>query len=303
MEELTLERVRRQIDEVLELQDRYAARILAPKLFARMQLCAERGVEPKGVAKRLSVRVPARPIAEALDGLALQFEFPSAYPDSAALQLRVVPVCGGDGDGGEGGTSIAGADGSGGAGAGTCAGAGAAGAVEALAAKTEASVAEYLVPFIGHECVFAALEFLSDQACELAAAAAAALEPRGQICFALRFNHLLKGPEHKKEKSMVDTAKKQGLQGAIVWGTPGVIILTGCTEADAAEYLSACRAIGKRGEMLMPLHLAAEALESQGLGGLAQQKRGGKLAELNTAGLRASLGGDETLLKTVLGVQ
>ena len=44
-------------------------------------------------------------------------------------------------------------------------------------------------------------------------------------------------------------------------------------------------------------------LEEAGLGGLAQQKRGGKIKDMDTATLRTACGGDESLLKQVLDVR
>eukprot|EP00978_Attheya_sp_CCMP212_P032033 scaffold123288_cov50-Attheya_sp.AAC.2 len=123
-------------------------------------------------------------------------------------------------------------------------------------------------------------------------------------CYIIRYNHLLSGPEHKKEKSMIDAAKKSKLQGGLRWGTPGVVIVVPpSTEEDAKEYGSECRTIGKRPSGVEEVQLPQTGIEEAGLGGLAQQKRGGKLQDLDTAGLRISCGGDDNLLRTVLGVQ
>ena len=61
--------------------------------------------------------------------------------------------------------------------------------------------------------------------------------------------------------------------------------------------------IGKRPDGVESFYLQKDALEEVGLGGLAQQKRGGKLKDMDTATLRAACGGDEELLRNVLGVK
>jgi hypothetical protein len=94
---------------------------------------------------------------------------------------------------------------------------------------------------------------------------------------------------------MIAAAKKSKLQGGLLWGTPGIVVVVPpSTEEDAKEYASECRTIGK-------LWLRQSGLDEAGIGGLAQQKRGGKLQELDTVGLRCGCGGDESLLKQKLG--
>ena len=85
---------------------------------------------------------------------------------------------------------------------------------------------------------------------------------------------------------------------------PGVVLVVPpSTEEDAREYGSDCRNLGKRPDGVEEIWLPRFGIDEAGLDGLAQQKRGGKLRELDTAGLRAACGGDEDLLRTVLGVR
>jgi hypothetical protein len=71
-------------------------------------------------------------------------------------------------------------------------------------------------------------------------------ETLGISLHVLKFNHLLKGPEHKKEKEMMSCGRHY--HGAIYYGTPGLVALCGADEI-AHEYLQSCRSVGKRGEL------------------------------------------------------
>lgn len=98
--------------------------------------------------------------------------------------------------------------------------------------------------------------------------------------------------------------KKARLQGALLWGTPGIVVVVSpSTEDDAKEYGSECRTIGKKPDGVEEIRLPQSGVDDTGIGGLAQQKRGGKLQELDTAGLRNACGGDEDLLRKVLGIR
>ena len=103
---------------------------------------------------------------------------------------------------------------------------------------------------------------------------------------------------------MLDSAKKLKLEGGLLWGTPGIVIcVPPSTEDDVKDYASECRTIGKRPGGVEEIGLPVTGIEESGMGGLAQQKRGGRLKEFDTAGLRIACGGDEDLLRTILGVQ
>lgn len=164
-------------------------------------------------------------------------------------------------------------------------------------------IQKYLESFVGFECVELVLEWVHDNK-DTCCKENKPSDKEGKIeCYVLRYNHLLSGPEHKKEKAMIDTAKKMKLQGGLLWGTPGVVVVVPpSTEEDAREYASDCRSIGKRADGVESVWLPVSGVEEGGLGGLAQMKRGGKLQEMDTGILRGVCGGDEDLLRLVLKV-
>ena len=125
-----------------------------------------------------------------------------------------------------------------------------------------------------------------------------------ELCLVLRYNHLLSGSEHKKEKTMLDLAKKSKLHGGLLWGTPGIVVFVPPTTADEAkEYASECRSIGKRADGVEEIWLPRHGIEEAGLSGMAQLKRGiGKLKQMETATLRLACDGDEGLLRRILGI-
>lgn len=181
-------------------------------------------------------------------------------------------------------------------------------AAEALSKK----LSTYLEQFTGCECIELIIDWLIDNKSTCLSASNVVHSASNNDssnasrveCYILRYNHLLSGPEHKKEKAMVNTAKKGKLQGGLLWGTPGIVVVVPpSTIEDAKEYATDCRDIGKRPDGVESFYLQKDALEEVGLGGLAQQKRGGKLKDMDTATLRAACGGDEELLRNVLGVK
>jgi len=296
----SLEQAERQLNEIVQLKGEYPSLSLAtPVLFERLQACVAAERAPaSAAAKRLCFTVDLADACAVLAQLRLRVTLPHNYPD-AACELAAEHSGGGGGGGGGGGSGAAAA---------AAAAAAAPCSSEALAACA-AKLSSYVASFAGNECVGLALEYAAEQGAALLAAgggggagAGAAAAAEGTTCFVLRFNHLLKGAEHKKEKAMMDAAKKGRRQGAVLWGTPGVVLLTDCGGADAQEYGQECRALGKKPDGPAQFLFPAEGLEAAGVGGLAQQKRGGRLAELDTAGLRVAAGGDEALLKQVLGI-
>ena len=180
----------------------------------------------------------------------------------------------------------------------------------------EKKISTYLESFTGCDCLELIIDWLLDnkETCIESPSSSCWVydkgnnkltPPAGTVeCYILRYNHLLQGPEHKKEKNMVDTAKKSRLQGGIYWGTPGLVILVPpSTIDDAKEYASDCRDIGKRSDVVESMYLPKNGLEEAGLGGLAQQKRGGKLKDMDSSILRLACGGEEDLVRSVLGVK
>ncbi|KAL7552545.1 hypothetical protein ACHAWF_015787, partial [Thalassiosira exigua] len=249
----------------------------APALFDRLERAVGNGSTGSAgqilpVRKRLSIRIRCCELnIDELRALVLEVEFPLEYPSGSACSLRAVNCNGGPPHG-----------------------------------DVSARLLAYVESFSGCECLELILDWISEnKSICLSTNESASNETAGRAeCFVLRYNHLLSGPEHKKEKAMLDAAKKSKLQGGLLWGTPGVVVVVPpSTEEDAREYAAETREIGKRPDGVESLHLPEKGLEEAGLGGLAQQKRGGKLQSMDTATLRIACGGDEPLLRTVLGVR
>ena len=268
---------RRQVEEVTALQlgiFNHAIRITTPALLQRLERCTACSVGDQHalllpVKKCLALDVHCNKLDIELDGLVLQIELPLDYPSNSICRVGST--------------------------------------YEGEACDVGARVSTFLQSFTGCECLETIFEWLSDHrgTCLLSKDSVDEDGREGMAtCFVLRFNHLLQGPEHKKEKSMVDAARKSKLQGGILWGTPGIVVVVPpSTEEDARDYSSDCRDIGKRADGVETMFLPKIGLEEAGLGGLAQQKRGGKIKDMDTATLRTACGGDESLLKQVLDVR
>lgn len=285
-----------ELEDILTAKDglyKDATQIQTPALFNRLQRVRPSSKGQLDVKKCLSFTIDCsvlHPDDNYLSDLMLEFEFPLGYPSDAPCSVKACRRA--DADVKSGGSSAG------------------------YEACTE-SIRQYLEAFAGFECVELVLDWLADSkdtCLESAEGTVTGISNKNEVgstsdmvgkvqCYVLRYNHLLSGPEHKKEKSMVDTAKKLKLQGGLLWGTPGVVVVVPpSTEEDAKEYGSDCRTIGKRPDGVEGLWLPQSGVEEAGLWGLAQQKRGGKLQELDTAGMRIVCGGDEDLLRLVLGV-
>ncbi len=279
----------RQVDEILNLQDQWysdAIAIKTPALLSRLQKISASagGTGSSGilqVKKCLAFDLKCVTLyPDELPDLILSFEFPLDYPSESSCCVKAI-----SGSGSE------------------------------YKSCTDA-IEKYLEAFCGFECVELVMDWLADNknSCldgnnsggnNSSSSTIQKNDIEGMVeCYVLRYNHLLSGPEHKKEKSMLDAAKKARLQGGLLWGTPGVVVVVPpSTEDDAKEYGSDCRTIGKRPDGVDVISLPSASIEEAGLGGLAQQKRGGKLQELDTAKLRIACGGNEDLLRSVLGLQ
>mmetsp|Transcript_74 Transcript_74/g.110 ORF Transcript_74/g.110 Transcript_74/m.110 type:complete len:302 (-) Transcript_74:229-1134(-) len=294
----------RQVEEILTLKDQYykdAIEIKTPQLFNRLSRVGPKSVGRGGatlleVKKCLSFYISCGTLyPDELDDLLLEFTFPLDYPSESTCNVRALSAKAvqnsSDSNENEG--------------------------YESCTRQIE----QYLKSFCGYECVELTLDWVAqnkntcllddnsskrnDHSVEGGSSDNAGDDRLGKVkCYVLRYNHLLEGPEHKKEKAMIDAAKKARLQGGLLWGTPGVVVVVPpTTEDDAKEYASECRTIGKRADGVEEIWLPQVGIDEAGLGGLAQQKRGGKLQELNTVGLRSACGGDEDLLRSVLGVR
>ena len=129
----------------------------------------------------------------------------------------------------------------------------------------------------------------------------------------LKYNHLLLGSEHKKEKAMVSLAKKT-ITGGVCYGTPGLVLLLGADEDFVSSYLSDCRGIGKKGDLVfhgvncfpdISQSKADQEADTEGskcsredvLGG---RRSGGGFLELTTAEVQTCMGGVEVFKQHVL---
>ena len=165
---------------------RHAIEITTPALFHRLETTV--GHERGGtlpVKKCLTIRVRCRELdldLDALAGVVLEITLPSEYPSGATCTVLALnngePVDG-----------------------------------------MSTAMATYLESFSGCECIELVLEWLFDNknTCLLSANPATNATEGKVECYVLRYNHLLAGPEHKKEKAMVDAAKKAKLQGGLLW--------------------------------------------------------------------------------------
>eukprot|EP00588_Corethron_pennatum_P018111 CAMPEP_0194306994 /NCGR_PEP_ID=MMETSP0171-20130528/3916_1 /TAXON_ID=218684 /ORGANISM="Corethron pennatum, Strain L29A3" /LENGTH=299 /DNA_ID=CAMNT_0039058863 /DNA_START=8 /DNA_END=907 /DNA_ORIENTATION=+ len=83
------------------------------------------------------------------------------------------------------------------------------------------------------------------------------------------YHHLLAGKEHQKEKDMVSAAKSMGLVGAILYGTPGIVVIEDETGDGVTSFMKESRKIGKKGDVTLSvqLPLGGEAGSGTGLFG------------------------------------
>ena len=272
----------RQVEELLTLQDnlgKKAIDITTPALFTRLQRIGPNSSSSRklDVKKQLAFDIIFSQIyPNELKDLILSIEFPLDYPSCSTCTVKAINV-----------------------------------SDQSEYKDCSDAIADFIKPFSGCECIEMILDWIvenKDSCLTISSGDGSVMnddsrEGKSQ-CFVLRYNHLFTGPEHKKEKAMVDAAKKAGLQGGILWGTPGIVVVVpDSTEEDAKEYGSECRTIGKRPDGVEEIWLPDNGLETAGMGGLAQQKRGGKLQELDTVGLRKTCENDEDLLRHVLGVK
>ena len=151
--------------------------------------------------------------------------------------------------------------------------------------------------FVGCECIDVVMEWISEHNTTCLSSGTGDTTQDTVECFVLRYNHLLQGAEHKKEKNMVDCAKKSGLKGGILWGTPGIVVIVPpSNEEDAKEYANSCRTLGKRPDGVEAVRFPKVGVLH--LTGMDHKK----LLDLTVPMLRQIAGDDETLLKHVLGV-
>ena len=283
----------RQVEELLTQQETWygcdgAIEVKTPSLFSRLQRIGHHSTSSTSsnnrlleVKKTLAFDIKCSILhPNELSNLIISIEFPLDYPSASTCRVKAAHASHPDRE----------------------------------YTSCTSAIAKYLEAFTGCECVEMVIDWLaehkmtcleeSQSSDDVADGPGVELGQDKIRCFVLRFNHLLSGPEHKKEKAMLDVAKKTKLQGGLLWGTPGIVVVVPPSmEEDAKDYASECRTIGKRADGVEEFLLPQSGIDEAGLGGLAQQKRGGRLQDLDTVALRLACGGDEDLLRFVLGVQ
>jgi hypothetical protein len=219
-----------------------------------------------------------------------QVTWPLLYPDSAPLRVLVLE---GEEEGEEG---------SAGSGSGTGSGGASLDLSEvntALEIFAEACVGSHTG--CAKDILTYAMELLSD----LTASASASTADAGSriSLHVLKYNHLLLGSEHKKEKAMVSIAKKS-LLGGVCYGTPGLVVLLGADEETTTGYLGDCRSAGKRGEVAfqgsVSISTITEGSEARWSATDVAASRG--FVELTTQEVQACMGGLEAFKQYVLQI-
>ena len=217
-----------------------------------------------------------------------QVTWPLLYPDSAPLRVLVLE---GEEEGEEGS-----------AGAGTGSGGASldlSGVNTALEIFAEACVGSHT------GCAKDILTYAMELLLDLTASASASTADAGSriSLHVLKYNHLLLGSEHKKEKAMVSIAKKS-LLGGVCYGTPGLVVLLGADEETTTGYLGDCRSAGKRGEVAFQgsvnISTITEGSEARWSATDVAASRG--FVELTTQEVQACMGGLEAFKQYVLQI-
>ena len=299
----------RQLDELEALSASYEEELVirTPGLvdcLRAMRDCTPPAPEGGGLAPHcalttnstigLSLWLPVDACAGVPARVRLDIVFPANYPDQQVCATKVVEVRAG----GATTTPVEGGGGRGGGGRG--------GVTEVTLRRehSEAFNAELAAHLeaesSGFECAFAAIGFVCEHAsrfltvgkeggegtsCTASAGGGGATATETSRAF-YTFNHLLCGKEHKKEAEMAKLGSKACVSGAIVYGTPGLLILEGDAD-DIKEYLDDCRGAGKRGTCTL-----LERVEEGGEGGEGNVGHFGKgKAEGKAEGLNSGNGG------------
>ena len=268
----------RQVKELLALRDKWyndAITIQTPTLFSRLQEAIQKQQQYHHLDVKKCIKFDFKCCVlypDELSDLILEFTFPFDYPSSATCQVKSKSR-----------------------------------SSDSEYVSCTSAIEEYIRPFTGCECVELIIDWLADNKDTCLSQNDASLNgsynsiPNANDnilkCFVLRYNHLLFGPEHKKEKEMVDTAKKFQLHGCLVWGTPGIVILVPpSTEEDTKEYASECRQIGKRPSGIEEIFVKKEVIETLSIGQ-------GKFQDIDISVLKSACNGHDDLLRSILGVR
>lgn len=273
---MDLNNATRQVEELLALKEKWyndAITILTPTLFSRLETTIQQRQRQQhlDVKKCLKFELKCSVLyPDELSDLILEFTFPFDYPSNSTCLVHSKSR----NDNSE-------------------------------YKSCTSAIEEYIRPFTGCECVELIIDWLAENKDTCLSNSHSSLtndniqnSNNGLLkCFVLRYNHLLFGPEHKKEKEMMDTAKKFQLQGCLVWGTPGIVILVPpSTEEDAKDYASECRNIGKRPGGIDEIFVTTEFIETLGIGK-------GKFQDIDISALKSACNGNDDLLLDILGVR
>ena len=266
----------RQVEELQAQQQKWWAHALhinTPTLYNRLQQAiSSHSASSKKVLKvkkPLSFSINCNILhPNTLATLVLEFTFPSNYPEETVCVVKA--------------TSTA--------------------TPQQSCEQCTSAINAYLAQsFVGCECIDVVMEWIAEHNTTCLSPGTGDTTQEDTVeCYVLRYNHLLQGAEHKKEKNMVDCAKKDRLKGGILWGTPGIVVIVPpSNEEDAKEYASSCRTLGKRPDGVEAVHFSKVGWERIWNSTGTEQK---KLLDLTIPLLRTLAGDDETLLKNVLGV-
>ena len=141
-----------------------------------------------------------------------------------------------------------------------------------------------------------------DFAIDLMSDIAAMTPPQDMLSLViLKFNHLLLGNEHKKEKSMMAAAKKTFL-GGVCYGTPGLIILLGANDDDVSHFLIECRAIGKKGVQVYTGESHCDFRAADAVWSDNDLKLGRGFVELSSSQVQDCMGGLDKFKRYVLNM-
>ena len=117
------------------------------------------------------------------------------------------------------------------------------------------------------------------------------------------FHHLLEGKSHQKELDMVSAAKRLGVGGLIMYGTPGIVILFKHDRktADETAFINEAKTIGKKGNISLRIPCALPAFSEAGSNG----KRGLQKCSSATAlkSILASVGAGTDEYRALLGIK
>jgi len=114
------------------------------------------------------------------------------------------------------------------------------------------------------------------------------------------YHHLLAGKEHQKEKDMVSAAKSIGLVGAILYGTPGIVVIEDETGDGVTSFMKESRKIGKKGDVTLSVQLPLGGEVGSGTGLFGKRR----LEPITMNQLKELLTkiGQEEQYRTVLGL-